>query len=93
MASLTRNRAQPINVPVHGAIREYYVQRALGGAGLIVSEGTLVERQGTQWPHAPGIWGDEHVEAWKKIVDGVHEAGSLIFCQVGVGSGLFGPFG
>ena len=37
---------------------------------------------------------DEHVEAWKKIVDGVHEAGSLIFCQVGVGSpGLFGSFG
>ncbi|KAF8882045.1 hypothetical protein CPB84DRAFT_1871668 [Gymnopilus junonius] len=28
-----------------------------------------------EWPHAPGIWDDKHVEKWKDIVDAVHEAG------------------
>lgn len=82
MASLTRNRAVPTNVPIHDSVREYYVQRARGGAGLILAEGTLIEPQGTEWPHAPGIWSEEHVRAWKKITDGVHEAGTYMFCQV-----------
>ena len=82
MASLTRNRAAPTNVPVHDAVREYYVQRARGGAGLILTEGVIIEQQGTEWPNAPGIWNEEHVQAWKKVTDAVHEAGSYIFCQV-----------
>ncbi|CAK5266899.1 unnamed protein product [Mycena citricolor] len=35
---------------------EYYVQRAKGGTGFIVTEGTLPSRQGTEWPNAPGIF-------------------------------------
>ena len=81
MASLTRNRAIPTNVPNKFNV-EYYTQRAKGGAGLIVSEGTLVSQQGTEWPHAPGLWSDEHVTGWKAVTDSVHAAGSLMFCQV-----------
>jgi hypothetical protein len=44
MAAMTRNRA-PEAVPSPVMI-EYYAQRAAGGAGLIVSEGILVSRQG-----------------------------------------------
>lgn len=61
---------------------EYYTQRARGGAGLIMSEGTLVSQQGTEWPNAPGIWSDDHVAAWKTVTDSVHAMGSLMFCQV-----------
>ena len=46
MASLTRNRnlvPGPLQV-------EYYTQRA--GAGLILSEGTLIEAQGSEWNDA-----------------------------------------
>jgi 2,4-dienoyl-CoA reductase-like NADH-dependent reductase (Old Yellow Enzyme family) len=60
----------------------YYTQRAQGGAGLIRTEGTLISPQGTQWPHAPGIWSDEHVVAWKKVTDAVHDAGGAIFVQL-----------
>ncbi|KIP04658.1 hypothetical protein PHLGIDRAFT_25477 [Phlebiopsis gigantea 11061_1 CR5-6] len=81
MASLTRNRNVPTNVP-NDVVLEYYVQRAKGGAGLILSEGTLVSQQGVEWAHAPGIWNDEQVAAWKKITDAVHEAGSYMFCQI-----------
>lgn len=45
MASLTRNRAVPTNVP-NEIMKEYYVQRAAGGAALIFTEGTLISQQG-----------------------------------------------
>ena len=76
MASMTRNRnlvPQQINV-------DYYTERA--NAGLILSEGTLVAQQGTQWPDAPGIYTEEQTEGWKKVVDSVHKAGGVIFLQV-----------
>jgi len=80
MSALTRNRA-PHSYP-SDLMKEYYVQRALGGAGLIITEGILITRQGTEWQNAPGIWDSEHVTGWKKIVDAVHEVGGKIFAQL-----------
>ncbi|KIK54934.1 hypothetical protein GYMLUDRAFT_48316 [Collybiopsis luxurians FD-317 M1] len=80
MSALTRNRAVPTNIP-NNIMLEYYQQRA-GSAGLIISEGILITPQGTEWPHAPGIWSTEQVSAWRKITDVVHKEGSLIFAQI-----------
>jgi len=80
MSALTRNRA-PHSYP-SDLMKKYYVQRVLGGAGLIVTEGILITRQGTEWQYAPGIWDSEHVTGWKKIVDAVHEAGGKIYAQL-----------
>lgn len=35
-----------------------------------------------RFPHVPGIFNQEQVEAWKKVVDAVHEKGAVIFCQL-----------
>jgi 2,4-dienoyl-CoA reductase-like NADH-dependent reductase (Old Yellow Enzyme family) len=43
MSALTRSRAVPTNVP-NDLMREYYKQRS--GAGLIITEGTLITQQG-----------------------------------------------
>ncbi|KAF8170989.1 flavoprotein NADH-dependent oxidoreductase [Mycena galopus ATCC 62051] len=80
MAALTRNRCTG-TVP-NDIMLEYYVQRAKGGAGLIVSEALLITPQGSPYPNAPGIWDKAQVQGWKKIVDAVHDAGSLIYAQV-----------
>ncbi|KAJ7643553.1 hypothetical protein FB45DRAFT_1020389 [Roridomyces roridus] len=80
MSALTRSRSSA-TVP-NDIMKEYYDQRAAGGAGLIVTEGILVTRQGTEWPDAPGIWNNEQVEGWKKIVDSVHASGSKIYAQL-----------
>ncbi|PPQ86645.1 hypothetical protein CVT25_006829 [Psilocybe cyanescens] len=80
MAAFARNRAED-TYPTD-LMKEYYVQRAKGGAGLIVTEAILVTRQGTEWPHSPGIWEDKHVTLWKGIVDAVHAAGGLLYGQV-----------
>lgn len=79
MAPLTRGRATREHVPTE-IMRIYYAQRA--GAGLIITEGTGISQTGLGWPHAPGIWSDEQVEAWKPVVADVHEAGGRIVCQL-----------
>ncbi|KAJ6448343.1 flavoprotein NADH-dependent oxidoreductase [Mycena sanguinolenta] len=80
MSALTRNRSSA-TVP-NELMLKYYVQRAKGGAGLIVSEGILITRQGTEWQHAPGIWSQVQIDEWQKITDAVHEAGSKIYAQL-----------
>lgn len=80
MAPLTRGRAaEPMFVP-NAMMGTYYQQRA--GAGMILTEATGISREGLGWPSAPGIWSDEQVEAWKPIVEGVHEAGGMIVMQL-----------
>ncbi len=79
MAPLTRGRATRDHVPTE-LMKTYYAQRA--GAGLIISEGTGISRQGLGWPYAPGIWTNEQVEGWKPVVEAVHEAGGRIVCQL-----------
>ncbi|KAJ7684487.1 hypothetical protein DFH06DRAFT_1073183 [Mycena polygramma] len=80
MSALTRSRASS-SVP-NELMKKYYEQRAIGGAGLIVSEGVLITRQGTQWHDVPGIWNNAQVEGWKKITNAVHGAGSKIYAQL-----------
>jgi anthraniloyl-CoA monooxygenase len=46
--------------------------RALGGAGLIVTEMTDVSRDGRITPGCTGIYTAEHAAAWKRVVDFVH---------------------
>ena len=46
--------------------------RAIGGAGLVITEMTDVSREGRITPGCAGIYKDEHVAAWKRIVEFVH---------------------
>ena len=80
LAPLTRNRSTgPGRVP-NAMMRDYYVQRA--SAGLIISEATSVAPAGVGYPHTPGVWSDEQVDGWRKIVEGVHAAGGRMFLQL-----------
>jgi len=79
MAPLTRMRAEDERTPGPLSLT-YYVQRA--SAGLIFTEATSVTPQGVGYPNTPGIWSEKQVQAWKSIVDAVHEAGGKIVCQL-----------
>ncbi|MBP9890388.1 MAG: FAD-dependent monooxygenase [Planctomycetes bacterium] len=46
--------------------------RAVGGAGLLIAEATAVAPEGRITPGCAGIYRDEHVPAWKRVVDFVH---------------------
>lgn len=79
LAPLTRDRSYN-NVPQpHAAL--YYSQRTTKG-GLLITEATGVSDTAQGYPDTPGIWTKEHVEAWKPIVDAVHEKGGVFFVQL-----------
>ena len=46
--------------------------RAIGGAGLVITEMTDVLPEGRISPGCAGMYDSEHVEAWHRIVDFVH---------------------
>jgi anthraniloyl-CoA monooxygenase len=46
--------------------------RAVGGAGLILTEMTDVSREGRITPGCAGMYKPEHVAGWKRVVDFVH---------------------
>jgi anthraniloyl-CoA monooxygenase len=57
--------------------------RAVGGAGLVISEMTDVEPQGRITLGCAGLWNDAHETAWRRIVDFVHtHSGSRIAVQL-----------
>jgi anthraniloyl-CoA monooxygenase len=47
--------------------------RAMGGAGLVIAEMTDVSEEGRISPGCTGIYSDEHVTAWKRVTDFVHQ--------------------
>jgi anthraniloyl-CoA monooxygenase len=47
--------------------------RAMGGAGLVMAEMTDVSREGRISPGCTGMYRPEHVTAWRRIVDFVHD--------------------
>ncbi len=47
--------------------------RAIGGAGLVMTEMTCVSPEGRITPGCTGLWNEAQRQAWRRIVDFVHE--------------------
>ena len=56
--------------------------RAVGGAGLVLTEATAVLPEGRISPQDLGLWKDEHVDFLKRIVSFIHEQGSVAGMQL-----------
>jgi anthraniloyl-CoA monooxygenase len=54
--------------------------RAQGGAGLVFTEMTCVSPEGRITPGCAGMYKDEHVAAWTRIVDFVHRHSDAKIC-------------
>ena len=80
MAPLTRNRAAHGSDVPSDLAATYYRQRS--SAGLIISEGTQISRQGQGYVWTPGMYSEAQIEGWRRATDGVHEAGGRIFAQL-----------
>jgi N-ethylmaleimide reductase len=79
MAPLTRNRAGEGGVPYDLNVT-YYAQRAT--AGLIITEATPISDMAHGYPALPGIYTENQVAGWKKVVDAVHAKGGKIVSQI-----------
>jgi len=81
MAPMTRSFS-PGGVPTQ-AVAEYYRKRAAAAVGLIVSEGTVVERPASSNdPDVPRFWGDDALAGWQNVIDTVHGAGGAMAPQL-----------
>ncbi|KZV64865.1 FMN-linked oxidoreductase [Peniophora sp. CONT] len=77
----TRCRAAPNNVATD-LMAQYMSERAHPGA-FVIGEATIVAERAGGFPFAtPGIWRDDQVEGWKKVVDAVHAKGGYIYLQI-----------
>ena len=56
--------------------------RAVGGAGLVLTEATAVVPEGRISPQDLGIWSDDHVPALRRIVSFIHAQGSVAGMQL-----------
>src|SRR3954447_2467031 len=56
--------------------------RAVGGAGLVLTEATAVLPEGRISPQDLGIWRDEHIEPLARIVSFIHDQGSVAGMQL-----------
>jgi anthraniloyl-CoA monooxygenase len=61
----------------------HFGARAMGGAGLIFSEMTCVSPEGRITPGCAGMYSDEHIAGWKRIVDFGHQYDARFAMQLG----------
>lgn len=79
MAPLTRSRSGERRVP-NDLMLAYYQQRA--GAGLILTEATVISPKAVGYEDTPGLWSEEQARAWHPIIDAVHAQGAKIVVQL-----------
>jgi len=81
MAPMTRNFS-PSGVPGED-VAEYYRKRAEGEVGLIITEGTVIDRpESSNDPNIPHFHGEQSLAGWRKVADAVHDAGGKIAPQI-----------
>lgn len=56
--------------------------RAVGGAGLVLTEAAAVSPEGRISPADLGIWKDEHIPALRRITDFIHQQGAFAGMQL-----------
>src|ERR1700761_4487753 len=81
MAPMTR-AFSPNGVPT-ADVATYYRKRAEGEAGLILSEGTVINRvSSSNDANIPHFYGEQALAGWKNVIDGVHRAGGSMGPQI-----------
>ncbi|EDK36121.2 hypothetical protein PGUG_00219 [Meyerozyma guilliermondii ATCC 6260] len=81
MCPTTRLKALEDGTPSNLAL-QLYDERSKFPGSLVTTEGTFTYDEGQVWERTPGIYTERHIEAWKKIVDKVHQNKSFISLQL-----------
>jgi 2,4-dienoyl-CoA reductase-like NADH-dependent reductase (Old Yellow Enzyme family) len=81
MAPMTR-RFSPGGVPGED-VKGYYVRRAEGGAGVIMTEGLEIDHGGSVYdPSIPNFFEAAALAAWTEIFDAIHATGAKVVPQL-----------
>ena len=81
MAPMTRSFS-PDGVPT-ADVADYYGKRAAAEVGLILSEGTVIDRpSSSNDPNIPHFYGEKALLGWKTVIEKVHQSGGLMGPQI-----------
>tara|TARA_R110000868_G_scaffold92734_2_gene257228 strand:- start:23637 stop:24737 length:1101 start_codon:yes stop_codon:yes gene_type:complete len=81
MAPMTRSKS-PGGIPGQPVV-DYYRRRAENAVGLIITEGTTIDRPGASFDAAiPNFHREDSLAGWKTVVEAVHAAGGKIAPQL-----------
>lgn len=81
MAPMTRSFS-PNGIPT-ADVAAYYRKRAAADVGLILSEGTVIDRaSSSNDPSVPHFYGEQALAGWKNVIENVHEAKGLMAPQI-----------
>lgn len=81
MAPMTR-AFSPGGIP-GGEVASYYHRRAMGGVGLIITEGTWIpDNAASNDPNVPDFFGEAALDGWARVVKQVQSAGACIVPQL-----------
>ncbi len=61
---------------------DYYVERAKGGFGLVTIEVTAVDPLGKAIPNEPGLWCDEQIDDYRRMISECHKYGTKVSVQL-----------
>jgi N-ethylmaleimide reductase len=79
LSPLTRGRAGKERIP-NDLMANYYYQRS--GAGLLITEATVISKQGIGWIDSPGIFTEGMVKGWRKVTEKIKPTGAHLFLQL-----------
>jgi 2,4-dienoyl-CoA reductase-like NADH-dependent reductase (Old Yellow Enzyme family) len=81
MAPMTRSFS-PNGVPT-AAVAAYYAKRAGASVGLILSEGTVIDRvASSNDANIPHFYGEKALAGWQEVINEVHAAGGSMGPQI-----------
>lgn len=81
MAPMTRSFS-PNGVPTKD-VASYYARRAAASVGLILSEGTVIDRPSSSAdPNIPHFYGEQALAGWQEVINRVHAAGGQMGPQL-----------
>ena len=81
MAPMTRSFS-PDGIPTD-AVAEYYRKRAEGEVGLILTEGTVIDRpSASNDANVPHFYGEKALAGWQNVVNNVHIGGAQMGPQI-----------
>ncbi len=81
MAPMTR-AFSPDGIPTPD-VAAYYQRRAAGNVGLILSEGTVINRaSSSNEKNIPHFYGGEALHGWKQVIEAVHQSGGVMAPQI-----------
>jgi 2,4-dienoyl-CoA reductase-like NADH-dependent reductase (Old Yellow Enzyme family) len=81
MAPMTRSFS-PDGVPTE-EVAAYYRKRAEGEVGLILSEGTVINRvSSSNDKDVPHFYGEQALGGWQNVINNVHQAGGAMGPQI-----------